>query len=73
MSTQDADFTVALDELRQVADTISQGANFFESQISDGLPVARCTEVVLRKYRIATHCLLPLSDIAGDVQCDRQL
>lgn len=72
MSKPDADFTVAVDELRQVADTISQGANFFESQIIEGLPVARCIEDALRTFRTPSHCLLPLGDIARDVQCDRQ-
>ena len=42
----DADFTVAMSELRQVSDMISHGADFFESQISEGLPVARCFEPV---------------------------
>lgn len=50
MSKPDADFTVAVHELRQVADTISQGASFFESQISEGLPVARCINDVLRTF-----------------------
>ena len=72
MSKADADFTVAVDELQQVADTISQGANFFESQISDGLPVARCIDVIVRTFRTPNHCLLPLGDVSRDVQCDRQ-
>ena len=50
MAKPDADFTVALSELRQVSDTISQGADFFESQISEGLPVARCVVPVHENF-----------------------
>ena len=48
MAKPDADSTVAVGELRQVSYTISQGADFFESQISEGLPVARRVEAVQR-------------------------
>lgn len=54
MAKPDADFTVALSELRQVSDTISQGADFFETQISEGLRVAKCVEPV--HERILNAC-----------------
>ena len=41
MSSTDSEFPVALTELQQVSATISQGANFFESQINSGQPAAR--------------------------------
>ena len=63
MARPDADFTVALNELRQVSDTISQGAHFFESQISQGLPVARCAEVLLRTF-MELFTATPLCDIS---------
>lgn len=74
MSTQDADFTVALDELRQVADTISQGANFFESQISDGLPVASvtdsCKQYAKEVLQAATQHLLNIADLVDGTIAD---
>ena len=45
MAKPDVDFAVALSELRQVSNTISRGADFFESQINEGLPVARCVKL----------------------------
>ncbi|KAL3153429.1 hypothetical protein ABBQ38_011764 [Trebouxia sp. C0009 RCD-2024] len=75
MSKPDADFTVAVHELRQVADTISQGASFFESQISEGLPVASVTDSS-KQYakdvlQAATQHLLNIADLVDGTIADQ--
>lgn len=68
MSHPEADFTVALSELRQVSDMVSQGADFFESQISEGLPVARCVPYAWKPSLL----FAPWRDVAEELQRDRE-